>query len=74
MELWYTEQHTDTVNFSIKVKKHFYSETSPFQQIDFFESEEFGTFFTLDGLMMVNEKDEFVYHDMITHDAMATNP
>lgn len=74
MELWYTEQHTDTVNFSIKVKKHFYSETSPFQQIDFFESEEFGTFFTLDGLMMVNEKDEFVYHDMITHIPMATNP
>ena len=74
MELWYTEKHTDTVDFSIKVKKHFYTETSPFQQIDFFESEEFGTFFTLDGLMMVNEKDEFVYHDMITHVAMATNP
>ena len=74
MELWYTEKHTDTVNFSIKVKKHFYSEKSPFQQIDFFESEEFGTFFTLDGLMMVNEKDEFVYHDMITHIPMATNP
>lgn len=74
MELWYTEKHTDTVDFSIKVKKHFYSEESPFQTIDFFESEEFGTFFTLDGLMMVNEKDEFVYHDMITHVAMATNP
>lgn len=74
MELWYTEKHTDTVDFSIKVKKHIYSETSPFQQIDFFESEEFGTFFTLDGLMMVNEKDEFVYHDMITHVALATNP
>lgn len=74
MELWYTEKHTDTVNFSIKVKEHFYTATSPFQQIDFFKSEEFGTFFTLDGLMMVNEKDEFVYHDMITHVAMATNP
>lgn len=60
MELWYTEKHTDTVDFSIKVKKHIYSEESPFQTIDFFESEEFGTFFTLDGLMMVNEKDEFV--------------
>ncbi len=74
MELWYTEKHTDTVNFSIKVDKHIYSETSPFQKIDFFESDEFGTFFTLDGLMMVNEKDEFVYHDMITHIPMATNP
>ena len=74
MELWYTEKHTDTVDFSIKVKKHIYSEESAFQTIDFFESEEFGTFFTLDGLMMVNEKDEFVYHDMITNVAMATNP
>ncbi|MBF4693060.1 polyamine aminopropyltransferase [Fusibacter ferrireducens] len=74
MELWYTEKHTNTVNFSIQVKRHFYSESSPFQQIDFFESKEFGTFFTLDGLMMVNEKDEFVYHDMITHVPMATHP
>ncbi len=74
MELWYTEKHTDTVDFSIKVTEHFYTAKSPFQTIDFFKSEEFGTFFTLDGLMMVNEKDEFVYHDMITHVAMATNP
>jgi len=74
MELWYTEKHTENVDFSIKVNKQIYSETSPFQQIDFFESEEFGTFFTLDGLMMVNEKDEFVYHDMISHVPMATNP
>lgn len=74
MELWYTEKHTDTVDFSIKVDEHFYTETSEFQKMDFFKSQEFGTFFTLDGLMMVNEKDEFVYHDMITHISMATNP
>ena len=24
--------------------------------------------------MMVNQKDEFIYHDMIVHPAMATNP
>ncbi len=74
LDLWYTENHTDSVRFSIKVKEHFHSEQSPFQKIDFFDSEEFGRFFTLDGLMMVNEKDEFIYHDMITHVAMATNP
>lgn len=73
LDLWYTENHTDEVKFSIKVKKHFYSAKSEFQQIDFFESDEFGTFFTLDGLMMVNEKDEFVYHDMICHVPMAAN-
>ncbi|MCY6958064.1 polyamine aminopropyltransferase [Clostridium brassicae] len=74
MELWYTEEHTDNVRFSTKVKKHIYSEKSDFQQIDVFETEEFGRLLTIDGLVMVTQKDEFIYHDMITHVAMATNP
>lgn len=74
MELWYTENHTDNARFSIKTDKQLYSAQSDFQRIDFFESVEFGTFFTLDGLMMVNQKDEFVYHDMIAHIPMAVNP
>lgn len=74
MELWYTEQHTDNVRFSIKVDKPLYTGQSEFQRIDVFNSKEFGTFFTLDGLMMVTEKDEFIYHDMIVHVPMATNP
>ncbi|MDR2779511.1 MAG: polyamine aminopropyltransferase [Synergistaceae bacterium] len=73
MELWYTEEHTPTVRFSIKVRKHILSKKSPFQQIDVFDSEEFGRFFTLDGLMMVTEKDEFIYHEMIVHVPMASN-
>lgn len=74
MELWYTEEHTKDARFSIKVKEQLYSGKSEFQEIDVFRSEEFGTFFTLDGLMMVTEKDEFIYHDMIVHVPMATNP
>ncbi|MCT4593129.1 MAG: polyamine aminopropyltransferase [Anaeromicrobium sp.] len=74
MELWYTEEHTKNAKFSIKVEEQIHSEKSEFQKIDFFKSKEFGTFFTLDGLMMVNEKDEFIYHDMIVHVPMATNP
>ncbi|SCG82112.1 spermidine synthase [Proteiniborus sp. DW1] len=74
MELWYTEEHTDSVRFSIKVKKQIYSAESPFQQIDIFDSDEFGRFLTLDGLMMATEKDEFIYHDMIVHVPMAVKP
>lgn len=74
MELWYTENHTENVKFSIKIDKPLYSAQSEFQRIDVFESKEFGKFFTLDGLMMVTEKDEFIYHDMIVHVPMATNP
>lgn len=74
MELWYTEEHTDTVRFSIKVKEQLYSKESPFQKIDVFDSDEFGRFLTLDGLMMLTEKDEFIYHDMIVHVPMAAKP
>ena len=74
MELWYTEEHSENVRFSIRVDKQVYSAQSEFQRVDFFDSKEFGRFFTLDGLMMVTEKDEFIYHDMIVHVPMATNP
>lgn len=74
MELWYTEEHSDDVRFSIKVNKQLFSQKSEFQQIDLMESVEFGKFLTLDGLMMVTEKDEFIYHDMIVHVPMAVNP
>lgn len=74
MELWFTERHTPNVNFSIKVDRQIYSGRSEFQRIDVFESDEFGRFLTLDGYMMLTEKDEFIYHEMITHVPMAVHP
>ncbi|MDF2631688.1 MAG: polyamine aminopropyltransferase [Caproiciproducens sp.] len=73
MELWFTEKHTKNVHFSIKVDKQLYSGQSDFQRIDIFESPEFGRFLTLDGYMMLTEKDEFIYHEMIVHVPMAVN-
>ena len=67
MELWYTEEHTKNVRFSIKVDKQLVSVESFFQRIDIFESKEFGRFLTLDGFMMLTEKDEFIYHEMMVH-------
>lgn len=74
LDLWFSESHADDAKFSIRVNEHLYSEKTPFQQIDFFKSETFGTFFTLDGYIMLTEKDEFIYHEMITHIPMAVNP
>lgn len=73
LDLWYTENWSEETKFSIKVKEHIYSEETPFQKIDFFTSNEYGRFFTLDGLIMITEKDEFIYHEMITHVPMCTN-
>ena len=74
MEFWYTEQHTPDVRLSIRVNRQLYSGQSEFQRIDVFESPEFGRFLTLDGYMMLTEKDEFIYHEMITHVPMCVHP
>lgn len=73
MELWYKEEHSPNVKFAIKVDRHIYSKTSAFQRIDIMESNEFGKFLTLDSSMMLTEKDEFIYHEMMVHVAMAVN-
>lgn len=74
MELWFSEYHSKDTKMSIRIDKQYYSGQSEFQRIDVFESPEFGRFLTLDGIMMLTEKDEFIYHEMITHVAMASNP
>ena len=74
MEFWFSEYHTKNVKYSIKVDKQLYSKKSDFQRIDIFYSKEMGNILTLDGFLMVTEKDEFIYHEMITHVAFAVNP
>lgn len=73
MELWFTENHTKNARFSIRVDKQLVSLKSEFQRIDVFDSPDFGKFLTLDGYLMLTEKDEFIYHEMIAHPAMAVH-
>lgn len=74
MELWFTENHAKDVRFSMKIDKQLVSKKSRYQRIDVLESKEFGRILTLDGYLMVTEKDEFIYHEMITHIPMAVHP
>ena len=74
MEFWFSEFHTPNVKLSIRVDRQLFSGRSEFQKIDVFESPEFGRFLVLDGYMMLTEKDEFIYHEMITHVPMAVHP
>lgn len=74
MELWFSEPHTPDVKLSIRVDRQLYSGESEFQRIDVYESPEFGRFLVLDGYIMLTEKDEFIYHEMIVHVPMAVHP
>ena len=73
MEMWFSEFHTPDVKHSIRVNRHLYSKQSDYQRIDIFETPEFGRVLTLDGNVMLTERDEFIYDEMITHVPMAVH-
>ncbi len=63
--------------FGIAIEKdgeNIFEKQSEFQKTEVFNSRAFGKVLTLDGLMMVTEKDEFFYHEMIVHIPMLTHP
>ena len=73
MEFWFSEFHTPDVKHSIRVNKQLYSKQSDYQRIDIFETPEFGRVLTLDGNVMLTERDEFIYDEMIVHVPMAVH-
>ena len=72
---WYTEEWAGQGSaISLKIKDKVHDENSPYQRIEIFETETFGTLMTLDGLVMVTDRDNFVYHEMMSHPALFTHP
>ncbi|MHC1787204.1 MAG: polyamine aminopropyltransferase [Christensenellales bacterium] len=74
MAFWFAENHTDNVTLNIMVDQQLYSQKSEYQKIEIFQSREFGRMLTLDDVIVLTEKDEFIYHEMIVHPAMAVHP
>jgi spermidine synthase len=71
--MWFVENYDDKASLGLKVKEKLYEKQSKFQKIEIFKTEFFGNLMTLDGLVMLSEKDEFVYHEMITHMPLCTH-
>lgn len=72
--VWFTELHHRRVGLTIKIKQLLYSGKSPYQRIDVLDSYEFGRMLVLYGSIMVTEKDEFVYHEMLSHVPLFSHP
>jgi len=72
---WYTEQWAEQgAAISLKIRDKVHDEQSPYQRIEIYETETFGTLMTLDGLVMVTDRDNFIYHEMMSHPALFTHP
>lgn len=74
LDLKYTEMSEQGFGITIKVKDYLYKDKSEFQTIDIIDTDAFGKMLLLDGLVMTSERDEFFYHEMISHIPMLSHP
>lgn len=74
MEVWFTEDQTKDLRIGCRVREVLFSGQSPFQKVAVLDTVEFGRMLTLDNVIQTNIKDEFVYHEMITHVGLNTHP
>ncbi|MCR4430663.1 MAG: polyamine aminopropyltransferase [Tepidanaerobacteraceae bacterium] len=73
MELWFSEYQSKNVKFSLRIKNMLYSIKTPYQSLSVFENEDMGMVMTLDDVVQLTTKDEFIYHEMISHVPLFTH-
>lgn len=72
---WFTEaMPADGSAFSLKIKRKLHEEQSQFQFLEIYETECFGHLMVIDGCTMVSTRDNFLYHEMISHPVLFTHP
>lgn len=72
---WFTEIDANNGSaFSLKVKRKLHEEQTPFQKIEIYATEGFGKLMVIDGCIMLSERDNFLYHEMMTHPALYSHP
>lgn len=70
-EQWFTEEAEEIgTAFSLRIHKKLHEEKSDFQTIAVYETTHYGRLMTIDGFVMLTGRDNFVYHEMMTHPAI----
>jgi len=72
---WFTEAVDATgTAFSLKLGEKVHEEQSAYQKIEIFRTDSFGYLMTIDGCTMVSTRDNFLYHEMMSHPALNSHP
>jgi len=72
---WFTEIfQNEGTGFSLQIKKKCHEEQSKYQLLEIFETETFGHLMVIDSCVMLTERDNFLYHEMMSHPAIFTHP
>lgn len=71
---WFTEPFIEQGSaFSLRIKAKLHEETSAYQHIEIYQTEHFGHLMVIDGCVMLTQRDNFFYHEMLTHPALFTH-
>jgi spermidine synthase len=62
------------IQYVYEVSNILYKGKSKFQEIMVIENPHFGRMLILDGVVQITERDEFFYHEMLTHVALHAHP
>lgn len=73
-DLWIEEKLEDYLGIRYRVEKVLFSGVSEYQRVDVVETRGHGRMLLNDDLVMIAERDEFVYHDMIAHVPLFVHP
>lgn len=74
MPLSYNEYYNGRTGLTVGINRLLFSEQTPYQLIEVYETDTWGNLLTIDGMVMLSEKDEFVYHEMLTHVGLFSHP
>lgn len=66
----YSEFWEQRTGITFGIEEILFSQRSDFQHVQVLQTDAFGRLLTLDGLVMLTDRDEFVYHEMISHPAL----
>jgi spermidine synthase len=71
---WAHELHQENTLLGYKARRRLFAKQSPFQRVEIVETAGYGKMLFNDGVVMLSERDEFVYHEMISHVPLFTHP
>ncbi|GAB4363319.1 MAG: polyamine aminopropyltransferase [Methylohalobius crimeensis] len=72
---WFTEVDPENhTAFSLQIERKLHEEQTSFQKIEIYETTGFGKLMVIDGFVMLSSRDNFLYHEMMTHPALFTHP
>lgn len=72
---WFTEVfENDGAAFSLKAKEKLHEEQTEFQKIEIYDTTHFGKLMVIDGCVMLTQRDNFLYHEMMSHPVLFTHP